>query len=268
MQHNIEKWNRTSLAGYVVCGAAGENALLAAEEKIAVWETAARHAGSERLLIADAGVESVRETVCLANRAAAIGYKAALAGPPKYYRGLMNREAQMLYFRAVADQSRIPIILDNRSHAPIELAVDTLAALSEHPNIVAVRECSRDPERITGIKRAIQPGVRVLTGSAASLCPSLAAGGSGAILAFASAAPYAVIAIWEAHRMREEEAGLDLQNRIARAAGLVSDTYGIPGLKYAMDLNGYYGGPPRLPFSVPLQAARQKIAEAFRDIKG
>jgi 4-hydroxy-2-oxoglutarate aldolase len=93
-------------------------------------------------------------------------------------------------------------------------------------------------------------------------------GATGAILAFANAAPYAAIAIWEAYRMREEEAGRDWQNRIAHAAGLVTSKYGVPGLKHAMDLNGYYGGPPRLPLSVPTVDARREIEAAFKDLKG
>jgi 4-hydroxy-2-oxoglutarate aldolase len=93
-------------------------------------------------------------------------------------------------------------------------------------------------------------------------------GACGAILSFANAAPYSCIAIWEAHLKREEAAGMDWQNRIAHAARLVTVKYGIPGLKYAMDLNGYYGGPPRLPLSVPGPEARKEIEEAFRDLKG
>jgi len=71
----------------------------------------------------------------------------------------------------------------------------------------------------------------------------------GAVLDYANAAPYTAIAIWEAHRQREFDAALDWQRRSARAAALVTDQYGIPGLKYAMDLNGYYGGPVRLPLT-------------------
>ena len=74
--------------------------------------------------------------------------------------------------------------------------------------------------------------------------------------------------IWEAYRTREEAAGLDWQNRIGRASALVTTKYGVPGLKYAMDLNGYYGGPPRLPLTVPTAAAKQEIEEAFKDLKG
>ena len=67
---------------------------------------------------------------------------------------------------------------------------------------------------------------------------------------------------------RETVAALDWQNRIARAAQLVTTKYGVPGLKYAMDLNGYYGGPPRLPLTVITPEARKEIEQAFDGIKG
>jgi 4-hydroxy-2-oxoglutarate aldolase len=90
----------------------------------------------------------------------------------------------------------------------------------------------------------------------------------GAVLAFANAAPYATISIWEAHRTRESAAALDWQNRIAHPAQLVTVKYGVPGLKHAMDLNGYYGGPPRLPLTVLNPAQQREIEQAFREIKG
>jgi 4-hydroxy-2-oxoglutarate aldolase len=93
-------------------------------------------------------------------------------------------------------------------------------------------------------------------------------GACGAILAYANAAPYSTIAIWEAFRTRDEAAGLDWQNRIGRPSALVTAKYGVPGLKYAMDLNGYYGGPPRLPLTPPSPEAKQEIEAAFQDLKG
>ena len=69
----------------------------------------AKHAAADKLLIAGTGVESVRETVALTNRAAEMGYKAAMVRTPHYYKNLVNRaDAQTLYYRAVADQSKIP----------------------------------------------------------------------------------------------------------------------------------------------------------------
>jgi len=270
LQHNIEKWNRTTLAGYAVCGSTGESVLLTAEEKVELWEMVAKYAAPEKLLIAGTGVESVRETVCLTNRAAELGYKAALVKTPHYYKNLLTRpEAQMLYYRAVADQARIPVIIYNFPQATaLDIPASAVAELSHHPNIIGIKESSGNMEKVLQMLREVRPGFQVTVGSAPTVWPSFLMGATGAILAFANAAPYAAIAIWEAYRTREEEAGRDWQNRIGRAAFLVTTKYGIPGLKYAMDLNGYYGGPPRLPLSVPTPDAKREIEEAFADLKG
>jgi 4-hydroxy-2-oxoglutarate aldolase len=270
IQHNVEKWNLTTLSGYVVMGSTGESVMVTPEEKYTVWEAVAKHAAAEKLLIAGTGVESVRETVDLTNRAAAMGYKAAMVRTPHYYKNLINRaDAQMLYFRAVADQTTIPLIIYNWPQTTgVDIPVDAVAALSAHPNIIAIKESSGNLEKVMQMLREVKEGFQVLVGSAPTLWPSLLMGACGAILAYANAAPYSTIAIWEAYRTREEAAGMDWQNRIGRAAALVTTKYGVPGLKHAMDVNGYYGGPPRLPLVVPSPEARREIEEAFRDLKG
>jgi 4-hydroxy-2-oxoglutarate aldolase len=268
VRHNVEKWNKVGLAGYVVCGSTGESVYLTTEEKIQLWEMVAEYAASEKLLLAGTGVESVRETVALTNRAAEIGYKAAMVRTPHYYKGLLNNAAaQELYFNSVADQSKIPIMIYNWPQATgLDIPPDAVARLSEHPNIIAIKESSGNLEKVMQMIRETKEGFQVLVGSAPTLAPSLAVGAVGAVLAFANAAPYSTVAIWEAHRTREYDAAMDWQNRIARAAVLVTTKYGIPGLKYAMDLKGYYGGPPRLPLCPASPAARQEIDVAFADL--
>ena len=270
VQHNVEKWNLTSLSGYVVMGSTGESVMVTPEEKYLMWELVAKHAAPGKLLIAGTGVESVRETVALTNRAAEMGYKAAMVRTPHYYKNLVNRgDAQLLYYRAVADQSKIPIIIYNWPQTTgVDIPVETVVALSEHPNMIAIKESSGSIEKTMQMIREVKHGFQVLVGSAPTLWPSLLMGAQGAILAYANAAPYSCIAIWEAYRTRDEAAGLDWQNRIGRAAALVTVKYGIPGLKYAMDLNGYYGGPPRLPLAVPTAAAKKEIEAAFENLKG
>lgn len=270
VQHNIEKWNLTGLAGYVVCGSTGESVALTTDEKIQLWEWVAQWAVSEKLLIAGTGMESVRETVALTNRAAEIGYRAAMVRTPHYYKNLINNSAaQMLYFRAVADQSRIPLIIYNWPQVTgVDIAPDAVAELSYHPNVIAIKESSGNLEKVIQMIRETRTGFQVLTGSAPTLAPSLAVGCVGAVLAFANAAPYATISIWEAHRTREPAAALDWQNRIGRAAYLVTAKFGVPGLKHAMDLAGYYGGPPRLPLVCPTPEAKREIEEAFKDLRG
>jgi len=270
VQHNVEKWNLTDLAGYVVMGSTGESVMLMTDEKLTMWELVAKYAAPDKLLIAGTGVESVRETVCLTNRAAEMGYKAAMVRTPHYYKNLVGRaDAQTLYYRAVADQSRIPLIIYNWPQTTgVDIPVESVVALAEHPNVIAIKESSGSLEKVMQMLREVPEGFQVMVGSAPTLWPSLLMGACGAILAYANAAPYSVIAIWEAFRRREDAAGLDWQNRIGRAAALVTTRYGVPGLKYAMDLNGYYGGPPRLPLCVPTPEAKKEIEEAFKDLKG
>jgi 4-hydroxy-2-oxoglutarate aldolase len=268
--HNVELWNKTALSGYVVCGSTGESVMLRPEEKFEMFGWVAEAAAPGKLLIAGTGVESVRETVWLTNKAAEMGYQAAMVRTPHYYKSLLNRdEAQLIYFRAVADQVKIPVMIYNWPQTTgIDISPEAVAALSEHPNIIAIKESSGNLEKVMRMIREVKPGFQVLVGSAPTLWPSFSVGAVGAVLAFANAAPYACITIWEAHRTREVEAAKDWQERIMRPARLVTAKYGVPGLKYAMELNGYYGGPPRLPLTVIGPDARREIEDAFREIRG
>jgi dihydrodipicolinate synthase/N-acetylneuraminate lyase len=95
--------------------------------------------------------------------------------------------------------------------------------------------------------RQKEVGFQVLVGSAQKLHPSLEAGAAGAILAFACVAPGACYEIYAAWKEGDAELASLKQERIARAAQRVVGELGVPGVKYGMELNGYYGGPARLP---------------------
>jgi dihydrodipicolinate synthase/N-acetylneuraminate lyase len=115
--------------------------------------------------------------------------------------------------------------------------------------------------------RQKEVGFQVLVGAAQKLQPSLDAGAVGAILAFACPAPTACYEIYAA--WKEGDAGLARlkQERIAQAAQRVVSDLGVPGVKYGMDFNGYYGGPARLPF-LPLTAeVKSEIERLLADIR-
>jgi 4-hydroxy-2-oxoglutarate aldolase len=174
-----------------------------------------------------------------------------------------RQETQLLYLRSEADRANIPILIANRlSVTGVDLSVDTMIALATHPNIRGVVDYSGEVARITRLGE-----VAVLWGAESTLWNALQSGASGGVIAFANAAPYAAIALWEAHRTREEEAGVDWQSRIAPPAELLGVRFGVPGLKHAMDLNGYYGGPPRLPWVALSPAEKLQVQAAFSDLK-
>ena len=267
--HNIARLNSVGLAGYVVAGSTGESPLLSSEERIQLYEWVRETSAEGKVLIAGTASEGVHETVALVNRAADIGYHAALVLGPRYYKNLMHRpDTQAVFYRSIADRAKIPILLYNFPNVSgYDLPVDTIAALSEHPNIAGMKDSSANLEKLTATVAAVKPGFQVLSGSGVTFWSALKLGATGAILAFANAAPYACVTIWEAFRTREYEAAEDWQNRIFNAARLTAPVYGIPGLKHAMDLNGYYGGPPRLPLVPCGPEARAEIEQALEGIK-
>jgi 4-hydroxy-2-oxoglutarate aldolase len=269
VQHNFDKWSHTSVSGFLVGSLAGEGPLLEPSEKLDLLRLAAPNVG-ERTLIADVTAEGVHVAAKQAKESAEAGAHAVVSLVPHQYRNLMyGPEAQTLYFRALADQSPVPVIIQNAPQMTgVDLLPETTALLASHPNIVGVIETGTPVGRIQQIRELAGKDFAVLAGTEASVWDSLKAGANGAAVPFASAAPYAMIAIWEAHRTREEEAGLDWQERITRPSMLVTDMYSVAGLKHAMDINGYYGGPPRLPF-VPVSAdARTEIDDAFQGLRG
>jgi 4-hydroxy-2-oxoglutarate aldolase len=127
----------------------------------------------------------------------------------------------------------------------------------------AARPSSSSITVVVGLKtRQKEVGFQILAGSAQRLLPSLEAGAVGAVLAFASPAPTASYEVYAAWKEGDAELARLKQDRITAAATRVGGELGIPALKYAADLNGYYGGPPRLPL-LPLTAEQKAEVERF-----
>jgi 4-hydroxy-2-oxoglutarate aldolase len=101
----------------------------------------------------------------------------------------------------------------------------------------------------------------VLVGAAHTLLDSLLAGASGSVLAFAAPAPTICFEIYAAWRDNDLELARTKQEALAPATKKIVSELGIPAIKYAMDLNGYYGGAPRLPL-LPLTGAQKADVEA------
>jgi 4-hydroxy-2-oxoglutarate aldolase len=107
----------------------------------------------------------------------------------------------------------------------------------------------------------------VLVGSAQKLNPSLQVGAVGAILAFADAAPTACYEIYAAFKDSNAKLADEKQQRIVKAASRIVGELSVPGVKYAMELNGYFGGNGRLPL-LPLTAEKKaEIEQLMGNIK-
>lgn len=121
------------------------------------------------------------------------------------------------------------------------------------------------PTRIKTRKKSI--GFAILTGGAATMHAALDAGATGAILAFASCAPQCCYEIWAAWKEGDPGLAAEKQERIAHASTIVGAQMGIPGVKFACDLNGYYGGHPRLPLLPLTGEQQQQVQSLMADIR-
>lgn len=110
--------------------------------------------------------------------------------------------------------------------------------------------------------RPKEVGFQVLVGAAQTLLPSLQAGASGGVVAFADPAPTICFEIYSAWKENDVEMAQTKQASLVAATRRVVSELGIPAIKYAMDLKGYYGGLPRAPL-LPLTASQKLEIEVL-----
>jgi len=369
LEHNIERYSKTPVAGIVVLGSTGEAIMLSDEERREVLKTAREACAPHKVLIAGTGAESALETLRLTEYAAELGYDAALVRTPHFYRPQLKPANILAFYRTVADHSPIPVLVYS---VPVftgyDIPPELVIELANHPNIIGIKESGGDAEKIRRmvegtrqIKRsatvtetfaAVTPrmlksakseshiesgelisvaalsgetktshvgtgaharpaeqgsatdpsrqildmerpasrpsspfasssisiigglktrqkevGFQVLAGLAQKFHPALDAGAVGGVLAFACPAPTACYEIYAA--WKEGDAGLARlkQERISASSIRVASELGIPGVKYALDLNGYYGGPPRLPLLPLTSDLKAEVEKLMADMR-
>jgi 4-hydroxy-2-oxoglutarate aldolase len=259
IRENVARWMATRLSGLLVLGSNGEAALLDDAEADAVVTTVRDGVPSDRLLLAGVGRESTRATIEAARRAASARVDAVLVRPPSFFKAQMTADALYAHFAAVADASTVPVLLYNLPGVTgFTLTPALVARLADHPNIVGMKETSPELERL-GQFTALD-GFRVFSGWAPVLLPAIAAGASGGILAVANVAPDTCMDLYECASAGRIGEAREIQRALTLLAQQVSSVYGVPGLKAALDLIGYHGGPVR----PPLQPADARTREEIR----
>ena len=257
---NVAKWNLTGLKGFVVLGSNGEYVYLSEEEKRTVVDAVVQSAAKEMLVIAGTGCESTTETLRLTEDCARLGAHAALAVTPHYYAGRMSEAALIKHFSELADHSPIPILLYNvPKFTHINMAADFVARLSEHPNIVGLKDSSGNVIQLQEIFAGGAKDFNVLVGTAGVLFSGLTIGCVGSISALANVAPEACVKIFDWVKAGDLDAARELQLKMIPVNQAVTAIYGVPGLKFAMDMLGYFGGDPRLPLLPSSNQERSEI---------
>jgi 4-hydroxy-2-oxoglutarate aldolase len=297
LRANIGKWNATGVSGYVLLGSTGERVHLDEREYVEVIQAAraAVPTGPDGLaFIVGAGQQSTRGTTDEIRKAAEAGADAVLVITPYFYRPAITQEALITHYTAVADAAPVPVMLYSMpALTGVKIEPETIARLCEHPNIIGVKDSSAD---IEGLKETIRlvrgdaatktseplddsskgpvlpdreppktspKDFAVLTGNGTVFYDALRAGADAGILAVGCVAPRLCLEIFRTVQAGEHERAAALQEKLTPLARAVTTTYGIGGLKAALDMIGYAGGAVCAPLGSPDEAARREIARVL-----
>ena len=254
---NIKAWSARGVTGFIVLGSTGERVHLDEREYLEVIEIS--RSATDSVLIVGAGQQSTVNTIKEIKRAARAGAEAVLVITPYFYRPAITQETLISYYTAVADEAPVPVLLYSMPPLTgIKIEPETVARLSEHPNIIGVKDSSND---IAGFRRTVElcpNDFAVMTGNGTVLLDALRAGATGGILAVGCVVPEICVEIFRMFTAQEEGAER-LQEELTPIAAAVTTKYGIGGLKVALDLAGYHGGAVRAPLRAPDEAAGAEI---------
>ncbi len=258
LAENVEKWCGTDISGILALGSNGEYVYLSEAEKREVVHVAAEAIPEGKMLVVGSGCESTVETIRLTNDCAALGADAALVVTPSYYVGRMTSAALEAHFMAVADASDIPVLLYNvPKFTGINISADTVSRLASHDNIVGIKDSAGDVAQIGELLTRTGKGFSVLVGTAGILYPALSLGCDGGVLALANVAPDNCVRVQTLTGQGRFDEAKQLFLKLLPVNKAVTTTFGIPGLKAALDMLGYFGGDPRPPLQ-PLDGQGKK----------
>lgn len=259
------------LQGIVTQGSNGEAVHLSHSERRLVT-TATREAldsaGYTHIpVIVGCGAQSTRETIELCHDAMLSGGDYAMILPPCYYRPLYTGESQMDFFRDVADESPVPILIYNFPGAVggIDLDSDVVTKLSRHPNIVGCKLTCGNTGKLARVASAAPAGFMTMGGSADFTLQTLVVGGKGIIGGLANIAPMACVELFNLYTNGEKETAEKMQAVVARG-DWVAIKGGVVSTKSCLNSYFNYGGFGRKPLPRPTAQQVEEVKDEFEEL--
>jgi 4-hydroxy-2-oxoglutarate aldolase len=262
LSSNVKRWGAAGLRGLLVLGSNGEAPFIDADEAVRIIAATRKDLPGDQLILAGTGHQSTRQTIAATRAAAAAGADVALVLTPFFFKSQMTGDALVRHFTEVADASPIPVLMYNIPPVTgVSLPIAAVQKLAAHPRIIGIKDSSGDIGYVADLvthTRHIQKGshpFQILVGVAPNIFAALSLGAHGGILAIANVFPELCVTLHGYVRDGRHAEALELQRVLTPLARAVTVTYGIAGLKAALDaVGGYVGGAPRLPL-LPIGAA-------------
>lgn len=264
LKHNVLRYVKTKLSGLFVLGSNGENPALDDQERLKVFETIIESRSPEQSVIAGTSFESTQLAIRFAKILAGMGADYISVLTPSYYKKALSDDAQIGHFQKIADVLTVPIIIYNvPGHTGITLSHKVIETLSQHPNIAAMKDGA--PGMFPHYLQYANDNFSVISGTIDSLIPAMMIGAVGGVVSLANPFPEACCRLYELFKNGELSEAKELYRRLLRLNRSIAGTYAVAGVKAAMELNGFFGGDPRLPLLPLNPQQKQNLAQVVQE---
>lgn len=247
----------------VICGTTGECATLTDDEHCDVIEYAVKRINKRIPVIAGTGSNDTGYAISLTKHAEQVGADAALVVTPYYNK--TTQTGLVKSFEAIADCSKLPLILYNvPSRTGVNIEPDTYLELSNHPNIVGIKEANGNISKMVETMSKLEGRLDMYSGNDDQILPILGLGGKGVISVLSNVAPKETVAICDNYFKGDFVLARELQYKYVKLINLLfSEVNPIP-VKAAMAKMGFCEDYLRLPL-VPM--GEQNRAKLFAEMK-
>jgi len=260
----IEFHIENGTSAIVPCGTTGESATLDIEEHARVIDIAVEAVNKRVPVIAGTGGNSTSEAIELTGHAKEVGADATLQVTPYYNKP--TQEGLYQHFRAIAKAVPLPQVLYNvPSRTSVNMLPETVARLSELPEVVAIKEASGDLGQMADIVRLAGDSITLLSGDDNLTLPVLSVGGTGVVSVVANIVPRDtadLVKAWEEGRI-DEAKGL-FYKLLPLCQAMFFETNPIP-VKTSLGLMGKIQDEMRLPLYPMAPANLEKLKKALSE---
>jgi 4-hydroxy-2-oxoglutarate aldolase len=260
LRFNLQKLNKTDLAGYLALGSNGEFRSLTDKEQVRILEVFAEAKG-DKVVMVGTGCESTKQTIEKSKLVCEMGFDFVSVLTPCYFAKQIDGNILKSHYERIADSIDIPVLLYN---APgftggVRIPSQTIVELSRHPNIAGMKDSSSEgPAKLLACLDPAED-FHVLAGSANFFYPCLHLGSAGGVISLANALPAPCCDLYRLFLQGKYDEARTLHFRLSRLNQAVSGVWGVAGVKAAMDIMGLKGGQPRHPLRAVTNEAAEKI---------
>lgn len=249
----------------IVCGTTGESATLSSEEKKSLISFAVEKTEGRIPVIAGTGCNNTADTVEMSIHAENVGVDGLLIVTPYYNKS--TQKGLVAHYTEIADTVNIPIILYNvPGRTAVNIAPETVAILSEHKNIIAIKEASGDIGQIAKISLLCSKPFGIYSGNDDQIIPILSLGGIGVISVVANIMPNETHEIVSLYMSGQTQEALSLQLKLLNFINsLFIEVNPIP-VKTAMNLMGMNAGELRLPLTEMEEHTKLVLTKEMRTL--